>query len=330
MATDPFAPYLSQHTTPISPGDSRPTAKQNLADEDLLDNSAWSGHTVLVTGATSGIGVKTVRALHATGANLYFTREAKRRRRSQNTSEGKLDVIMMDLESLQSVKKAAAEFLGGSAGRLNVLVNNAGIMGCPQDRTTDGFELQLGVIHLAHFALMAMLLPALIANSTAIFNSRILKVSSSSHRYSSIHFDDVNLTGNYDPFVKTANIWTANYIDRVYGPRGVHALSLHPSGIWSGLQRYAPANHSAVGKADPEIGLNTRSAEQDATTTVWAAVVKVWEGRGGKYLADCQIAASVMDLTSAMDSGVGPDAYNVEGEEKLWELSARFTGLSTP
>lgn len=360
---DIFAPYISQHASPAGPGDGRPTALQIINDENLVN--AWPDKVILVTGGTSGIGVETVRALHATGARLFFTArdEAKAQAVLKNVKEtsvgkGTVEVLKMDMDSLESVKGAAEEFLGKSGGKLNILVNNAGIlpessgswhgrsviganwsvsgiMATPESQTVDGFERQFGVNHLAHFTLTVLLLPALISSSTSDFNSRVVNVSSSSHRYSSIHWQDFNLRRSYDPYVaygqsKTANIWTANYIDRNYGVKGVHSLSLHPGGIWSGLQQYADPEKLAQWKEDNEIGPLMKSPEQGASTSVWAAVAKVWEGKGGKYLADCRIAPPAKNLTSAMDDGVGPDAYNEEGENKLWALSEKLTGVEAP
>ncbi|KIX05562.1 uncharacterized protein Z518_06434 [Rhinocladiella mackenziei CBS 650.93] len=277
---DPFAPYLAQHANPSGPGDHRPTALQIIKDDD-----AWLDKVALVTGGTSGIGIETVRALHATGANTFFTARDEKKAdavikdvKSTSPGKGSVQVIKMSMDSLESVKAAAKKFLGESGGKLNILVNNAGIMATPESKTVDGFERQFGVNHLAHFALTGLLLPALISSSRPDFNSRVVSVSSSSHRYSGIHWDNVNLMGCYDPYVaygqsKTANIWKANYIDRVYGPKGVHALSLHPGGIWTGLQQYARPEQLAQWKADPEVTGVMKSPEQGAATSIWAACV---------------------------------------------------------
>lgn len=135
--SDPFNPYAAQHANPSGPGDARPTALDIVRDNDLLGGNPWAGRVCLVTGGTASIGLETARALHATGADVYITaRDATKGQaaiediRASNSapeiaSKGKLEVIMMDLDSLASVKNAAAEFLGKSK-TLNVLVNNAG------------------------------------------------------------------------------------------------------------------------------------------------------------------------------------------------------------
>jgi NAD(P)-dependent dehydrogenase (short-subunit alcohol dehydrogenase family) len=119
-------------------------------------------------------------------------------------------------------------------------------MTTPELKSADDHELQLAVNHLAHSTLTTNLLPALLASSTPPFNSRIIFLSSSPHRYSSIHWSNLNLTAEHDPYTaygqsKTANLWTANHIDRLYGDRGVHALAVNPGGIWTGLQKAATA-----------------------------------------------------------------------------------------
>jgi NAD(P)-dependent dehydrogenase (short-subunit alcohol dehydrogenase family) len=129
--SDPFNPYKELYANPQGVGDARPTALQVIRDEDLVNK--WTGRVVLVTGATSGIGVETARALHGTGADVYITaRDDARGQRVaadlRGTSEGsgKVGVVHMDMASLVSVRQAAEEFLAKSGGRLNVLVNNAG------------------------------------------------------------------------------------------------------------------------------------------------------------------------------------------------------------
>jgi NAD(P)-dependent dehydrogenase (short-subunit alcohol dehydrogenase family) len=208
-------------------------------------------------------------------------------------------------------------------------------MATPESKSADGFELQFAVNHLSHYALAKLLLPTLISSSSLEFKSRVVFVSSSSHRYSSIHWDNINLEGEYDGFIaygqsKTAEIWTSNYVDRVYGPRGVHSLSLHPGGIWTNLVAPAGAEQIEKWKQDEEIKPFMLNPAQGCATTVWAATAKIWEGKGGKYLANCSIAIPAVNLTSTLDSGVGPDAYNVDGEDRLWALSAKLTGIHLP
>ncbi|KAM7215026.1 short-chain dehydrogenase [Rhypophila decipiens] len=339
QSSDAFNPYRALYEAAQGPGDARPTGLRVVQDNNVIGQ--WRGRVVLVTGATSGIGIETVRALHATGADVYFT--ARNLEKAEKVLEdikktsqgsGKLEVIAMDMDSLSSVKEAARQFLAKS-DKLNVLINNAGIMGTPKSTTVDGFERQLAVNHLAHFTLTALLLPTLIKSSSSTFNSRVVNLSSSAHRYSSIVFDDINLSEPcaYEPYraygqSKTANIWTANYIDRVYGPKGVHAYSVHPGGIWSGLYQHADSAILEQWAQDKSIMQQMQSPEQGCATSVWAAVGKAWEGTGGKYLANCTIAPSTEDYTSVISDAYVTHAYDEEGENKLWELSCKLVSVS--
>lgn len=128
--TDPLNPYAQCYTNLKGPGDARPTARRIIEDEQL--HGKWTDRVVLITGATSGIGVETARALYATGANVCITaRDLKKAEgvivdiKNSIQGSGKLEAIEMDMDSLESVKKAAKEFLSKSS-KLNVLINNAG------------------------------------------------------------------------------------------------------------------------------------------------------------------------------------------------------------
>lgn len=127
---DPFRPYAALFEHPNGPGDQRPTALDIVRDNDAL--GTYSGKVALVTGGTNGIGTETVRALHATGADVYFTardaakgEKTRRDLLAKSEGKGKLEVILMDLDSLESVRNAAKAFLEKS-DKLNILVNNAG------------------------------------------------------------------------------------------------------------------------------------------------------------------------------------------------------------
>ena len=236
----------------------------------------------------------------------------------------------MDQNSLASVRECAQSFLSKSK-QLNVLIGNAGIMANPtNDKTKDGFEAQFGTNHLAHFLLFQLLKPTLLSSSTPEFNSRVVCVSSSGHRRSGIHFVDLGLDKNYDPWTgygqsKTANIYMATEIDRRYGSRGLHANSLHPGGIWTGLQIHMDVSQYK-GKSEVEKGM--KSVEQGAATTVWAAVGKVWEGKGGKFLDDVQVAQPLKEGEgSIMAKGHAKHAFDEEKEKKLWEVSCEMVGV---
>ncbi|KAH7156586.1 putative short-chain dehydrogenase [Dactylonectria macrodidyma] len=335
--SDSFKPYAELFAKPQGPGDARPTALRIIRDNNLTNK--WADKVVLITGGTSGLGTETARALVATGARVFITARDLEKAQGvvdnilkSSEGNGKLEVIEMDMNSLESVKKAAQSFLSKST-TLNILVTNAGIMATPEgSKTADGFEQQFGVNHLAHFALTALLLPVLVNSSTPAFNSRVITLTSAAHRYSAINWDDVNMTKNYDPWVsygqsKTAVIWMANYIDRVYGPRGVHAVSVHPGGSLTGLHQNVTPEMSAEWQKDTAMMASMVSPEQGAATSTWAATADVWEGRGGKYLSNCSVGGPAQDITSILDPGYGPHVYDEEGENRLWALSCELTGV---
>ncbi|KAF2468819.1 NAD(P)-binding protein [Lindgomyces ingoldianus] len=231
-----FNPYAHVHDNPQRPGDQRSTAPQVVRDNDRI--GVFTDKVVLVMGVTSGISMETAaKGLHATGTHVYITARNKEKAKKtveyiMNISErkGRVDVIEMVMDSLESVKSTAKDFLGKS-GKLNILVNNGGMYhGGPESGSKDGFEMQFAVNHLAHFALTALLLTK---SSNSQFNSRVVFVSSSSHRHSS----------------------TTNHIDRLYRNQSVHALSLNPGGVWSELQKVATPEQIKVWKEDKAIGL---------------------------------------------------------------------------
>ncbi|GAP84231.1 putative short-chain dehydrogenase [Rosellinia necatrix] len=339
--SSPFNPYAEQHTALGGPGDERPTALQVIEDNNLIQ--AWPDKVVLITGATSGIGIETARAMYATGARVFvMVRDTAKVQPiiadiiNSTKGNGNIEVIEMDLDRLDSVKHAARQFLAKSP-QLNVLINNAGVMACPRTVTADGFERQFAVNYLAHFALTALLLPAMQASSSPAFNSRIVWVSSSAHRRtaSNLDLEDIGILDHYEPWAaygqsKTAMVWAASYIDRAYGPKGVHSLSVHPGGILTNLGQYIPEEQVAAMKADEETMKRLKSAAQGAATQVWAAAAPVWEGKGGKYLEDVKVAELTTDLDMVAGGGHGAHAYDPVREEKLWKLSLELVNLEEP
>jgi NAD(P)-dependent dehydrogenase (short-subunit alcohol dehydrogenase family) len=328
-------------------GDARPTALQVIKDEGLT--AQLNDKIFLVTGVSSGIGIDTLRAFHATGAHVYGTvRNLPKGQKvvDQILSEkheggGKIDLVEMELDSFDSVRKGAQDFLQRSGGRLNVLVGNAGIMATPYGKTKDGFEQQFGTNHLAHFLLFHLVKDAMLASATPEFPSRYVSVSSIAHILGSVHFDDYNYEKTeYDPWnaygqAKTANIWFANSIERHYGSKNLHATSLHPGGILenSGLGKHLTEETMEALFGD-EVSLRTfKSAAQGAATQVYAAVSKEWAHKGGRYLSSLTEQASREErakeegMYEKANEGYAAWAYNEEGEERLWKESFGMVGL---
>ena len=206
-------------------------------------------------------------------------------------------------------------------------------MATPESRTADGFETQFGTNHLAHFLLFQLLRPSLLASSTPTFASRVVCVSSAGHGFSPVRFGDLDLKQmGYDPWVaygqsKTANIHMASKIERRYGHRGLHALSLTPGSIQSGLQKHLTPE--VLGNIMKRLGVQQlsgaryKSAAQGAATTVWAAVAAEWEGKGGRYLENCSVAAP----SSGQMSGYAAHAFDEEAAQRLWVESCGLVGL---
>lgn len=250
-----------------------------------------------------------------------------------------IEVIEISLDSFASVRAGAAAFLK-KTDKLNVFVANAGVMACPYGKTADGFETQFGTNHLGHFLLFHHLKPALLAGaaSSPDFASRVIVVSSSGHRMvkDGIRFTDYNFEepDSYDVWQaygqsKLANVYFANEIDRKYGTEGIHALSLHPGSITTPLQRHIADNEWAQAiRNSPAYVAVRKSTEQGAATTVWAAIAKEWEGKGGKHLDNVQESVPVQEGANAGMGGYAPLAYNPEGEARLWADSLRMCGLN--
>jgi NAD(P)-dependent dehydrogenase (short-subunit alcohol dehydrogenase family) len=343
-----FTRYVSVHEHPNGEGDARPTGLQIIKDEALEGSTAvhlteppltssgqLAGKTILITGCSSGIGIETARALKATGAHVFCTARNLPKGRSALSSllePGKLDLLPLDLNSLSSVRAFASAFLAASNNQLNILINNAGVMATPEGKTEDGFETQFGTNHLAHFLLFQLLKPALLVSSTPELHSRVIMLSSMGHRTAPIDFENIMLTGGaYTPWrayahSKTANIYMANEIERRYGVQGLHAVSLHPGGISTGLQDHLPGMKAAMSDK-PEVVSYMKSVEQGCATTVWAAVAKCWEGKGGRYLEDCQIAPPVPEGHQTLDRGYEKWAFDAGNEAKLWKLSDKLVGF---
>ncbi|KAI8933855.1 hypothetical protein NX059_009554 [Plenodomus lindquistii] len=320
---------MSIFKDPQGPGDARPTAAQIISDNAL--EGKWADKTILITGCSSGIGVETARALLTTGATLYLTaRDMAKGEKALGDmlKNDKVHLLELDLNSLASVRKCAEAFLASSS-KLNILIANAGIMAVPEGRTADGFETQLGTNHLAHFLLIQLLTPTLLASSTPEFNSRVVILASSAHRHGGINFDDMNFTKGYHAWAayaqsKTANIYTATELERRYGAQGLHAWAVHPGIVLTSLSQHTDAATLAAWGADPKTKLNLKTPQQGAATSVWAATAPALEGQGGKYLEHCQFSPLAGENPKEYDMGYKPHAYDAEAAARLWEKSVEM------
>jgi NAD(P)-dependent dehydrogenase (short-subunit alcohol dehydrogenase family) len=302
--------------------------------DQVLEGLDLSERIVLVTGGSSGLGAESARALAAHGAEVILTaRDAAKGEgvaEAIRTSTGnpRVTVESVELGSLASIRAFADRFLAAHP-RLDVLLLNAGVMGCPFGYTADGFEMQFGTNHLGHFLLTGLLLPALRRGT----RPRIVSVSSRGHHIAPVDFDDPHFARRpYHKWEsygqsKTANVLFAVGLERRLAPHGIHALALHPGAIMTELGRHlVPEDieylRSRGGKGGG--GLQFKTVEAGAATSVFAATAPELEGRGGLYLEDCQVAA-VNDAPDARD-GVKSYAIDPELAERLWSLSEAAVG----
>lgn len=318
--------------TITSPFHAHSTAAEVIAGHDL------TGKTALVTGASSGIGIETARALLSAHAEVILAvRDAEKGERVAQqlrsaTNNDQASVLSVDLGSLASVRQAAEQFRARWS-KLDLLINNAGIMAAPQGYTPEGFELQFGTNHLGHYLLTLLLLPALQAAAPV----RVVVLSSSGHRRSDIHFDDIDYSHRpYDRWEaygqsKTANALFAVGLTRHFGDQGITANAINPGAIHTGLQQHLSSEDMlAIGWIDEEGRqtdiLDWKTPEQGAATSVWAAVGKELEGIGGRYLEDCQEGVP-LEPTTPRGHGYLPYALDQDHAEQLWTLSHDLVGL---
>ncbi|MBT0771102.1 SDR family NAD(P)-dependent oxidoreductase [Kineosporia sp. J2-2] len=307
---------MTLFTTPFG---EESTAAQVLAGVDL------GGRRAVVTGAASGIGVETARALAEAGAEVTLA--------VRNTEAGQevsrripgSRVERLDLADQDSV----AAFARRWQGPLHILVNNAGVMASPFARTPQGWEMQFATNHLGHFALAHRLHDALAAAGDA----RVVAVSSSAHHRAGVDFDDIHFERReYLPWTAYGQSKTANVLFAVEGAKrwageGITVNALNPGGIRTNLQRHvSEAELDALRRAASSAGeeLRWKSVEQGAATSVLLAASPLVKGVTGRYFDDCH-EAPVGQFGAR--HGVSPHALDPEAAARLWEYSVAELGL---
>ncbi|AYC36777.1 SDR family NAD(P)-dependent oxidoreductase [Streptomyces griseorubiginosus] len=298
--------------------------------DDVLAGVDLSGKLAIVTGGYSGLGLETTKALVKAGARVVVP--ARRPDTAKEALAG-LDGVeqdVLDLGDLDSVHAFAERFLA-SGRTIDLVIDNAGIMACPETRVGPGWEAQFATNHLGHFALVNRLWSAIEPGG-----ARVVSVSSRAHHFSGMRWDDVHWRTGYDKWqaygqAKTANVLFAVHLDKLGAERGVRAFSLHPGGILTPLQRHLPKAEMVERGWIDEQGnaLNPsgfKSPEQGAATQVWAATSPQLDGMGGVYLEDCDIAEPAVD--GDQSGGVRAWATDPEQAARLWTLSAELTGVN--
>ncbi|MFI9389765.1 SDR family NAD(P)-dependent oxidoreductase [Streptomyces bauhiniae] len=301
----------------------------STADE-VLRGIDLTGKLAIVTGGYSGLGLETTRALAKAGAHVVVPARRPEVARQELAGIGHVEVDELDLGDLDSVREFAERFLA-SGRSIDFLIDNAGIMACPETRVGPGWEAQFATNHLGHYALANRLWPALASHGGA----RVVSVSSRGHHLSPIRWDDVQWTEGYDKWqaygqAKTANALFARRLDTLGRDSGVRAFSLHPGGIMTPLQRHL-AKEEMVERGwideqgNPLNPAGFKTPEQGAATQVWAATSPQLDGLGGLYLEDCDIAEPAPE--DGTWSGVKDWATDPEQAARLWTLSAELTGV---
>ena len=299
---------------------------------DVIAGTDLSGKVAVVTGGYSGIGVETVRALTQAGAKVYVpARRPEAAKEAMASFDGTVEIATMDLGDIASVRRFASDF-DATGQALHLLINNAGIMACPQTRIGPGWEQQFGVNHLGHMALTQGLLPALRRANGA----RVVALSSIAHARSDILWDDIHFTTNtYDKWTayaqsKTANALFALGLDMREEAAGIRAFSVHPGGIFTPLQRHLPDEEmvalgwkNADGSLPEAVKAIFKSPEEGASTTIWAATSEKLSGTGGLYCEDCDVAL-LATPESPRFFHVRQWACDPQAAERLWTLSEQM------
>jgi NAD(P)-dependent dehydrogenase (short-subunit alcohol dehydrogenase family) len=304
---------------------------ERLSALQVVDGIDLSGKVCVITGASSGLGRESARALAAAGAHVVLA--ARNRDALTQTAQwiqaevpgARTSTVHLDLTELASVR-AAAIAISDITPAIDVLMNNAGVMFTPFSRTRDGFEIQIGTNHFGHFELTRLLVPQLAAADGA----RVVILSSGGHALGDVDFDDPNWEKReYDKFVaygssKTANILHAIEADRRLRDLGIRAYAVHPGTVATSLARYmsrsdfsqlrtfVAARSEAHG--EPSDGhLDFVMPEHGAATQVWAAVSPELADRGALYLEDCGVSETV-----------APYARDEQRATDFWTLSEKL------
>ncbi|XP_022070631.2 retinol dehydrogenase 12-like [Acanthochromis polyacanthus] len=286
---------------------------------------AWSsdekldGKTVLITGANTGIGKETAKDLAKRGARVIIAcRDMEKAQEAmkeviETSGNDNVKCMKLDLSDTKSIREFAEAF-NRDEPKLNILINNAGVMICPYGKTADGFETQIGVNHLGHFLLTHLLFDLIKRSAPA----RIVIVSSVAHVLGSINLEDLNSEKSYDKAraysqSKLANVLFSRSLAKRLEGTGVTTYSLHPGAVKTDLQRHAKGGWSFLLSLSRPFFKN---AVQGAQTSIYCAVEPSLENETGLYYSDCA-------RTSCSSAGKDDDMA-----QKLWELSCRMLNIT--
>jgi NAD(P)-dependent dehydrogenase (short-subunit alcohol dehydrogenase family) len=296
------------------------TAAEVLAGVDL------SGKRAIVTGASSGIGIETARALAGAGAEVTLavrdTRAGARVAAEIAASgDGEVRLAPLELADRSSIEALCKQW----QRPLHILVNNAGIMALPAlQRTEGGVELQFATNHLGPFALALGLHDELVGAEGA----RIVAVSSTAHLRSPVVFEDIQFVSRpYEPLLaygqsKTANVLFAVAATARWSREGITANALMPGAIATKLQRHMDPGYLDRARAQAGVTLELKTPQQGAATSVLLAGSPLLAGIGGCYFEDCNEAAPAPHGGGVR--GVAQYAIDPDNAQRLWEESLRL------
>jgi NAD(P)-dependent dehydrogenase (short-subunit alcohol dehydrogenase family) len=298
-------------------------------EADIPDQA---GRTAVVTGGSAGLGLQIARVLAARGARVVLAcRSVEKGMVAAAEVGGGTAVVLLDLSSLASVR-AAAEEIGAGWPRLDLLINNAGVMEVPYQRTADGFELTLATNHLGHFALTGLLLDRL----RTVPGSRIVTMSSMAHLEGAMNFDDLQSEGAYQPETayaqsKLANLLFTFELDRRLRAAGAHtsALAAHPGVVYTDLFR----NRSRVQRAvlQPRMRFVNFWAVQDVRMGALPALRAATDpaAEGGDYFGPRRYGLRSRFYTG-YPARVEPadHARDAADQARLWQESERLTAVT--
>ena len=315
---------------------------RDTTTDEVLEGMDLTGRRFVITGAASGLGRESARALAAHGASVTLLARSPERAEGAVAEVGAMvhgadiESGVADLGELKSIRAFAESYLA-EHDAVDVLINNAGVMACPFGHTADGFETQFGTNHLGHFLLTALLYPALQAGQ----RPRLVTLTSAGHSRADIDLEDPNFerTG-YSAWVaygraKTANALFARELARRAGPSGLLSFAVHPGGIITDLGRhltddlihdmadFARRRSAATSESGESRDLHFKTVEAGAATQVWAATTSELAGHNGAYLADCGLGVVGADPGV---NGFMPYLLDDEKAAALWELSERLVG----
>jgi NAD(P)-dependent dehydrogenase (short-subunit alcohol dehydrogenase family) len=290
-------------------------------EQDIPDQH---GRVAIVTGANTGLGFETARMLAERGAAVVLAvRDVAKGEQAAARITGDVAVQALDLSSLDSIRSAAAD-LRAAHPRIDLLINNAGVMYTPRQTTADGFELQLGTNHLGHFALTGLLLDRLLP----VPGSRIVTVSSIGHRIrAAIHFDDLQWERSYSRVAaygqaKLANLMFTYELQRRLAPHGTTvAVAAHPGVSDTELARYTPAAlRVPLTWLAP---LLTQDPAMGALTTLRAATDPAV--LGGQYYGPGN-RREIQGYPKLVTSS--PESLDLVTQQRLWDVSEELTGVA--